>query len=105
MAAQGLGAVCEALRDGDVDTLIVGALGDTLVVTGHALTTIAPDADMLSELGEPVERIARADEALPFGAIAVGASLVRAPDGSAPADGIAALLRYAASDRLAGKHP
>ncbi len=103
LAAQGLSAVCTALRDGNVDTLIVGELGDATVVTGKALTTIAPDADALSELGEPVERVARADEALPFGAIAVGASLVRADDRIAPADGAGALLRYHATDRLTGR--
>lgn len=100
LAAEGLAAVCAALRDGNVDTLIVGELGDATVVTGHALTTLAPDADALSELGEPVQRVARADEALPFNAIAVGASLVRAGGRVAPADGVGALLRYAAGDRV-----
>jgi hypothetical protein len=105
LAAEGLAAVSAALRDGDVDTLIVGQLGDATVVTGKALTTVAPDADVLSELGEPVERVARADEALPFTAIAVGASLVRADNRSTPADGIGALLRYVATDRLASQQP
>jgi hypothetical protein len=100
LAAEGLAEVCAALRDGDVDTLIVGELGDATVVTGKALITVAPDADVLSELGEPVERVARADEALPFAAIAVGASLVRADNRIAPADGVGALLRYVATDRL-----
>jgi Bacterial archaeo-eukaryotic release factor family 2 len=103
LAAEGLAAVCAALRDGDVDTLIIGELGDATVVTGKALTTVAPDADVLSELGEPVERVARADEALPFTAITVGASLARADDRITPADGVGALLRYAATDRLAGQ--
>ncbi|SPM32256.1 Peptide chain release factor 1 (eRF1) [Mycobacterium rhizamassiliense] len=103
LAAEGFTAVCAALRDGDVDTLVVGELGDATVVTGQALTTIAPDADRLSELGEPVERVARADEALPFTAIAVGASLVRADHRIAPVDGVGALLRYVATDRLAGQ--
>ncbi len=103
LAAQGVAAVCAALRDGNVDTLIVGELGDTTVVTGQALTTIAPNADTLSELGEPVERMARADEALPFSAISVGASLVRADDRISPADGVGALLRYVATDRLASQ--
>jgi len=103
LAAEGLAAICRALRDGDVGTLIVGQLGDATVVTGKALTTVAPDADVLSELGEPVERVARADEALPFTAIAVGASLVRADNRITPADGIGALLRYVATDRLAGQ--
>jgi hypothetical protein len=103
LAAEGLAAVCAALRDGDVDTLIVGELGDATVVTGKALTTVAPDADVLSELGEPVERVARADEALPFTAITIGASLVRADNRIAPADGVGALLRYVATDRLASQ--
>lgn len=103
LAAQGLAAVCAALRDGDVDTLIIGELGDATVVTGKALTRIAPDADALSDFGEPVERVARADEALPFNAIAVGASLMRADSRIAPADGVGALLRYAATDRLASQ--
>lgn len=101
LAAEGLAAVCAALRDGDVDTLIVGEVGDATVVTGKALTTIAPDADVLSQFGEPVERVARADEALPFTAIAVGAALVRADSRLAPADGVGALLRYVATDSLA----
>jgi hypothetical protein len=102
-AAEGFAAVCAALRDGDVGTLIVGELGDNTVVAGKTLTTVAPDADALSELGEPVERVARADEALPFAAIAVRASLIRADNRIAPADGVGALLRYAAADRLAGQ--
>jgi hypothetical protein len=103
LAAEGLAAVCTALRDGDVGTLIVGELGDATVVTGKALTTVAPDADALSELGEAVQRVARADEALPFTAITVGASLVRADDRIAPAGGVGALLRYVAADRFASQ--
>ncbi len=98
LATEGLGAVCAALREGAVGTLIVGDLGDATVVTGEDRTTVAPDADVLSELGEAVHRVVRADEALPFAAIAVGASLVRVDDGITPVDGIAALLRYAPAD-------
>lgn len=98
LVAEGLGAVCAALREGAVDTLIVGDLGDATVVTGEDRTTVAPDADVLSELGEAAHRVVRADEALPFAAIAVGASLVRVDDVIAPVDGIAALLRYAPTD-------
>jgi hypothetical protein len=101
LAAGGVAAVCAALREGDVETLIVGELGDSTVVTGAALTAVAPDADVLSDFGEPVVRVARADEALPFSAIAVGARLVRADNRLTPADGVAALLRYVATDRLA----
>jgi hypothetical protein len=103
LAAEGFADVCAALRDGNVDTLIIGELGDATVVTGEDLTTIAPNADVLSQFGEPVRRVARADEALPFAAISVGASLVRATGGITPADGIGALLRYVATDRLSGQ--
>ena len=103
LATEGLASVCAALREGDVDTLIVGDLKDATVVTGMDRTTVAPDADALSELGEAVYRVVRADEALPFAAIAIGASLVR-PDGDiAPVDGIAALLRYVPTEMVADK--
>ncbi|HME75751.1 MAG TPA: hypothetical protein VKI00_08900, partial [Mycobacterium sp.] len=68
---------------------------------GEELTTIAPDADALSELGEAPVRVVRADEALPFVAITIRASVVRVDDRIAPADGIGALLRYAPTGVLA----
>lgn len=94
LAAQGLAPVCAALRDGNVDTLIVGDLGDATVVTGEGRAAVAPDADALTELGEAPYRVVRADEALPFAAITVGAGLIRADDRVAPAESIGALLRY-----------
>ena len=100
LATEGLIAVCAALREDAVGTLIVGDLGAATVVTGKDRATVAPDADVLSELGEAVHRVVRADEALPFAAITVGASLVRVDDGITPADGIAALLRYAPTDAI-----
>ena len=69
---------------------------DATVVTARALTTIAPDPDALSELGEPVARVARADEALPFAAVAVDGNVVRADRRIAPTDGVGAVLRYTA---------
>ena len=90
--------MCASLREGDVETLIVGELSNATVVTGERRTTVAPDADVLSDLGEPAYRLVRADEALPFAAVATGASLVRVDGQIAPADGIAALLRYAPTD-------
>jgi hypothetical protein len=97
LAAEGIPEVCAALRYGDVDTLIVGDLADATVVVGKDLTMVAADADMLSEMGEAPHRVARADEALPFAAMSVGAALVRAP-GVDTLDGVAALLRYSAAD-------
>ncbi|MEO3756930.1 hypothetical protein ABGB19_01375 [Mycobacterium sp. B14F4] len=92
LAVEGLARVCDALRAGNVATLLIGDLRDATVVTGRDLATIAQDADALSELGSAPYRVVRADEALPFAALAVAASLLRA-DVSA-ADGIGALLRF-----------
>ena len=94
LAVEGLASVCAALREGAVETLIIGDLGDETVVAGDDLMTIATNADVLSEHGAAPRRTLRADEALPFVAITVDASLVRAAEPLDPADGIAALLRY-----------
>ena len=94
LVAQGLPAVCAALRDGAVETLIVGDLGGTTVVAGTGRTTVAPDADSLSEFGEAPSRVALADEALPFAALATDASVVCPEDGVAAPGGVGALLRY-----------
>lgn len=95
-AAQGLDAVCAALRDGAVETLIIGDIGEATVVIGDAVTMVAPNADVLSELGE-APRVVRADEALPMAAVATDANLVRTDERLTPADGVAAVLRYARS--------
>lgn len=96
LAAHGLPSVCAALRDGAVDTLLLGDLGDATVVTGQDRSQIAPDADALSELGEAPCRVVRVDEALPFAAIATDAEVVCLDGDAAISDGVAALLRYPA---------
>jgi peptide chain release factor subunit 1 len=65
LAIDGLAKVTTALRDGSVDTLIIGDLGQ-------------PD-----------------DETLPLLAVACGAAIVPADGRLSPADGVAAVLRYA----------
>ena len=75
LAVEGLAAVTAALRDGSVDTLIIGEMGDQTVVGENG--------------------VRRADEALPLLAVATGAALVRTDERLTPADGIAAILRYA----------
>ncbi|WP_342228705.1 hypothetical protein BJP77_01385 [Mycobacterium avium subsp. hominissuis] len=95
LAAQGLDAVCSALRQGAVETLIIGDIGDATVVADEGLTTVAPNENVLSEQGAAPARTLRADEALPFSAIKVGANLVRTDERIAPADGVGAVLRYA----------
>ncbi|MGY4654046.1 Rv2629 family ribosome hibernation factor [Mycobacterium sp. URHB0021] len=104
LATEGLPGVCAALREGAVETLIIGDLGDSTVVLGDSRTHIGPNANVLSELGSTSAHIVRADEALPLAAVAIDAALVRADDATQPRDGIAAVLRYAprtaASDRV-----
>lgn len=95
LAAEGLGAVCSALRQGAVDTLIIGDIGEATVVADADLTTVAPNENVLSEQGAAPDKTLRADEALPMFAISVGAALVRTDERIAPADGVGALLRYA----------
>lgn len=95
LAAEGLGPVCSALRQGAVETLIIGDIGDETVVADEDLTTVAPNADVLSEQGAAAARTLRADEALPLFAVSVGASLVRTDERIAPADGVGTVLRYA----------
>ena len=98
LAVEGFGAVCAALRDGAVRTLIVGEnLGEATVVTGRSPLALAADADGLSEIGEAARGVVRADEALPFAAVATDATLLTASGGFTPADGIAALLRFSSS--------
>ena len=95
MATQGLHGVCAALRAGAVETLIIGDVGDATVVAGADLSTIAPNANVLSELGTAPDQTLRADEALPLAAIRTGATLVRTDERITPDDGVAAVLRYA----------
>ena len=96
LAVEGLADVTAALRDGAVETLIIGDLGVTTVVADHEqLTMLGPDADTVSDLGGSPDRVLRADEALPLLAVATGAALVYAGDSLAPADGVGAVLRYA----------
>ena len=95
LAVEGLTDVTAALRDGAVETLIIGDLGDATVVADHTeLALLGPDADTVSALGGSADRVLRADEALPLLAVATGASLVRTDERLNPADGIGAVLRY-----------
>ncbi|HET7075270.1 MAG TPA: hypothetical protein VFI55_14460 [Mycobacterium sp.] len=96
LAAEGLDAVCSALHQGAVDTMLIGYEIDGLTVVSDArLTTVAPNADALAGRGALPAKTLRADEALPLLAISVGASVVRIDERIAPADGIAAVLRPA----------
>lgn len=97
-AVEGLTAVSGALRNGEVETLIIGDLDDATVVDGGpeagGVATLAPTPENLSELGLAPERTLRADEALPLAAILIGAELVRVDERVTPRDGVGAVLRY-----------
>lgn len=95
MATEGLDGVCAALREGAVETLILGSVGDATVVASDDLATVAPNANVLSALGAAPTHTLRADEALPVAAISIGADLIGTAEGCAPADGLGAVLRYA----------
>ena len=96
LAVEGLADVTAALRDGAVETLIIGELGDATVVADHdRLLLCGPDAATVSALGGSPDRVLAADEALPLLAVATGAALVRMDERLNPADGVGAVLRYA----------
>jgi hypothetical protein len=95
LATEGLAGVTAALRAGAVETLIIGDIGDATVVAGDDLSTVAPNENVLSELGTAPTQILRADEALPMAAISTGAALIRTDERIAPADGVGAVLRFA----------
>jgi hypothetical protein len=89
---QGFPAVTAALREANVATLIIdeSGLGDRTVWTGSTPSLVAADPAALMPFGEHGE--ARADEAVPVAAIAVGADIVA--DGHGLTDGVGALLRH-----------
>ena len=95
VAVDGLDAVCAALRSGSVDTLLIDDLGDATVLVGDEPTSVATDVGQLSEFGSSRSEVRRADEALPFAALATGAQLVCTDERIEPANGCAALLRFA----------
>jgi peptide chain release factor subunit 1 len=70
-------------------------VGTLPVVADEDLTTVAPNANVLSEHGAAPAKTLRADQALPLLAISVGAALIRTDERIAPVDGIGAVLRYA----------
>ncbi|WP_231104761.1 Rv2629 family ribosome hibernation factor [Haloechinothrix halophila] len=94
LAVQGLGPVCDALREANVEALLIGADDDQHVHTGADPIELATEPELLDQLGISVVDRDRADEALPLAAIAVGADLLVVGDDLALEDGFGALLRY-----------
>lgn len=98
LAVTGITAVCAALREGAVETLIVADPTNDTVLAGDDPSIIARDADTLSGFGVAPTRTLRADEAIPFAAIAGGAQLVCGETNVPMSDGFGALLRYTPPD-------
>lgn len=88
---QGINATCEALREANVEALVIGADSEATVYVGADPVEVAgqPDDPAVSS---PQPR--RADEALPIAALAVGADLVYVGTELDPQDGFGALLRH-----------
>ena len=95
LATEGLPGVCAALREGAVETLLIGDLGEATVLVGDSPMTVAPTPEVLSELGSARSATVRADEALPFAAVSSEAALIAVDQRLSPRDGVAAILRYA----------
>ncbi|MPY77322.1 MAG: peptide chain release factor 2 [Actinophytocola sp.] len=94
LAVQGISGVCAALREANVEALLIGSDDDQHIHTGADPIEVAADPEMLDQLGISVVDRDRADEALPLAAIAVGADLLVVGDDLALEDGFGALLRY-----------
>jgi peptide subunit release factor 1 (eRF1) len=99
-AEQGLDAVTEALRIGQVETLLIGEhqLTDRRVFLGADWSQVATDRADLADAADGLTEES-ADEALPAAAIATAAEvlvLANGQTGDKPIqDGVAALLRFA----------
>ena len=92
LAVQGLSATMAALRESNVDTLLVTDLGERTVWVGSQPNLVALDRAELHTFGVSGRAEVRADEALPAAAIAVGAEVIT--DGKPLTDGVGALLRH-----------
>ncbi|TNC23760.1 Rv2629 family ribosome hibernation factor [Amycolatopsis alkalitolerans] len=88
-AVAGLDAVTTALTEANVATLLVASPGDATVFTGRRPADVAVGK---SGLDAPVAR--RADEALPFAAVATGADLAVLDERLDLWEGFGALLRH-----------
>lgn len=94
LTVQGVEQTCAALREANVEALLVGAAGDQQVFAGTDPIEIATDAEQLLSLGIGSIEQRPAEEALPFAAIAAGADLVHVGEELALSEGFGALLRH-----------
>ncbi|SFW80628.1 Vms1/Ankzf1 family peptidyl-tRNA hydrolase [Amycolatopsis australiensis] len=95
LAVSGLEAVTNALAEANVETLLVGSPGDTSVFGGPDPAQVAVGKAGLQALGVTAPEPRRADEAIPFAAVATGAEVVVLDERVDLWEGFGALLRHA----------
>ncbi|OZM74369.1 peptide chain release factor 2 [Amycolatopsis antarctica] len=94
LAVQGLGPVTAALREANVETLLVGEpSADATVFSGDEVTQLGGEQEVAA-LGVVQPRRVRADEALPTAALAAGGELVTVDERLEFEDGFGAILRH-----------
>ncbi|AXB42046.1 hypothetical protein [Amycolatopsis albispora] len=94
LAVSGLEGVTTALREGNVETLLVTEPGDATVAVGEAAAQVAVDKGELAAFGVGTSTERRADEALPVAAVSVGAGIVVFDERLDLAEGFGAILRH-----------
>lgn len=92
LAVQGLEAVTAALREANVETLLVGNPGEDMVCTGSSPAQIALGEEELKAYGVTEIHRCRADEAVPAAAITVDADLMHVDEELV--EGFGAILRH-----------
>jgi hypothetical protein len=94
LAVSGLEAVTSALAEANVETLLVGSPGETSVFGGPDPAQVAVGKAGLQALGVSQPEQRRADEAIPFAAVATGAEVVVLDERVDLWEGFGALLRH-----------
>ncbi|WP_019818604.1 Rv2629 family ribosome hibernation factor [Saccharomonospora saliphila] len=95
LAVQGIEAVTTALREHNVETLLVGDPGDAEVFAGSGdPAQLAAQAETLTTLGVDRPGRVRADEALPVAAASVDADIVHVGERVDLTEGFGAILRH-----------
>lgn len=93
LASQGLPAVAQALREANVETLFVTERTDAAVYVGDQPTLVAANPIDI-DMGRSRMFECRADEALPFAAVAVGSAIVGMDQRLGLEHGFGAVLRH-----------
>jgi hypothetical protein len=94
LAVSGLESVTGALAEANVATLLVTEPAAATVFTGPEPAQVSVGKDGLRALGVPDPAQQRADEALPFAAVATGADIVVLDERLPLWEGFGALLRH-----------